>query len=263
MAETGTLKIKNGKLEFIKFGRGTDAFVILPGLSYDGFFNQAKEIERAYGIFAEKYTVYLIGRNLKPKTGYSVKDIADDTAEAFRQLGIVNADVLGVSLGGMVAQVLAINYPKLIKKLVLSSTLSRPNETFLNGLTRWESLAKNNDICALASEFNATIYSPDTLKKYAAELSAMQLVASEEKTACFIAYVNAAKHFDEFTSLKKIKAETFVIGAQNDKITTASAAQETAKALNCRYYEYKNFGHAVFDEAPDYKERVYNFLAKK
>ncbi len=263
MAETGTLKIKNGELEFIKFGRGKAAFVILPGLSYDGFFTQAEEIERAYGVFAEKYTVYLIDRNLKPKTGYSVKDIADDTAEAFKQLGIVKADVLGVSLGGMVLQKLAISYPKLVKKIVLGSTLSRPNETFLNGLTRWESLAKNNDICALTSEFNATIYSPDTLKKYAAEFSAMKLVASEEKTARFIAYVNAAKHFDEFISLKKIKAETFVIGALNDKITTASAAQETAKALNCGYYEYKDFGHAVFDEAPDYKERVYNFLAEK
>ena len=41
MAEKGNVKIKNGEIEFIKFGRGERTLVILPGLSYDGFFEQA------------------------------------------------------------------------------------------------------------------------------------------------------------------------------------------------------------------------------
>ena len=44
MAETGTVTIKNGKIEFVKFGKGEKPFVILPGLSYDGFFDKADEI---------------------------------------------------------------------------------------------------------------------------------------------------------------------------------------------------------------------------
>ena len=130
MTTIGTLKITNGEIEFVKFGNGKKILVILPGLSYDGFFEQAKAIENAYNIFTKDFTVYLIDRNLTPRAGCSVHDIADDTAEALKQLNIESADFFGASLGGMVAQSLAINHPKLVNKLVLGSTLSRQNETF-------------------------------------------------------------------------------------------------------------------------------------
>ena len=42
----------------------------------------------------------------------------------------------------------------------------------------------------------------------------------------------------------------------------AAAARETAKAIDCKYFEYQKFGHAVFDEAKGYKTRIYDFLAK-
>ena len=262
MAETGTLKIKNGEVQFIKFGKGKKPLVILPGLSYDGFFPQAEAIESAYGVFSEDFTVYLIDRNLTPKTGYSVRDMADDAAEAIEKLGISCADVFGVSLGGMVAQQLAICYPQLVNKLVIGSTMSRPNKTVLSVLTWWEGIAKSGDIDALTADINKTIYSPSTLKKYAAVFSALKTVATSKKTARFITYINAAKNFDVYSALNRITAKTFVIGALRDRITTANAALETANALRCQYYEYKRYGHAVFDEAPDYKKRVYGFLTK-
>lgn len=260
MAETKTLKIKNGEIQLIKFGEGKSPFVILPGLSYDGFFAQANAIEQAYGIFKENFTVYLIDRNLSPKIGYSVRDIADDTAEVLGKLGIENADVFGASLGGMVAQQLAINYPRLVNKLVLGSTLSRPNATFLSVLTRWGDFAERGEIEPLLSDINRTIYSPDTLKKYAEFFKTIKTDVTAEKTARFIIYSTAAKNFDVYNSLNKIKSQTLIISAFNDKITTVAAAQEIAKKLNCKYYEYKKYGHAVFDEAPDYKKRIYDFL---
>lgn len=260
MAETKTLKIKNGEIQFIKFGNGEKTLVILPGLSYNGFFDKAEEIERAYAVFAKKFTVYLIDRNLTPKTEYSVKDIVKDTAETLEKLNIKKADVFGVSLGGIVAQQLAITYPHLVGKLILGSTLSRPNDAFLKTLTKWEDLAKGGDIKLLFNDMNKKIYSPYTLKKYAAAFATLKTDITAEKTARFIAYTSAAKKVDTYNSLNKIKAETLVISALKDRITTVNAAREIAKTLNCKYYEYKKYGHAVFDESPGYKKRVYDFL---
>ena len=263
MAETGTLKIKNGEIEYIKFGTGKKTLVILPGLSYDGFFAQADAIESAYGVFTKDFTVYLIDRNLTPHAGYTVQNIAEDTAEALKRLRIECADFFGASLGGMVAQELAILYPNIINRLILGSTLSRSNGTFLSALSRWETLAKSGNIDGLIRDLNQTIYSPYTLKKYAKVFSAIKTLSTPQKTARFIAYVNAAKNFDVYTSLYKIKSETLVIGALHDKITTVAAARETAKTLNCEYFEYKKYGHAVFDEAKGYKTRIYRFLTKR
>ena len=262
MAKAGTLSIKNGKIEFIKFGKGERVFIILPGLSYDGFFDKAEEIERAYTMFTKKFTVYLIDRNLTPKATCSIKDIVEDTAETLKTLGINKADFFGASLGGMVAAKLAIDHPNLVGKLVLGSTLARPNETYLNVLTRWETIAKSGEIDALMSDINRNIYSPKTLKKYADVFAKIETTATDEKTARFITYINAAKTFDVYNSLNKITSKTLVIGALKDKITTVFASREIAKSLHSSYYEYKKYGHAVFDEAVSYKKLIYQFLTK-
>jgi pimeloyl-ACP methyl ester carboxylesterase len=53
---------------------------------------------------------------------YSIKLFADDTAGLMNVLGIPRAHVFGISMGGMIAQELVINYPKKVEKLVLCST---------------------------------------------------------------------------------------------------------------------------------------------
>ena len=52
-----------------------------------------------------------------------VEPMADLAASVIRELGLGTADVLGYSLGGFVAQVLAIKYPQLVRKLVLAATM--------------------------------------------------------------------------------------------------------------------------------------------
>lgn len=262
MVEKITVTIHSGKVEVVKFGRGAKAFVILPGLCYNGFFDQAGAIERAYGMFADAFTCYLVDRNQTPRAGYTVQQIADDAAEALEKLNVEKADVFGASLGGMAAQELALSHPRLVDRLVLGSTLSRPNATALATLSRWESLAAAGKIDELTANVNQTIYSPQTLERYAFVFSQMQTVATKEKTARFLVYLNAAKSFDVLASLANIRAKTLVIGAAEDKVTTAAGARETAAALGCDYYEYPAFGHAVYDEAPDYKQRIFDFLTR-
>ncbi len=51
--------------------------------------------------------------------------MADDYAALLRHLGVNSANVLGHSMGGMVAQDLAIRYPELVDKLILEATVSK------------------------------------------------------------------------------------------------------------------------------------------
>lgn len=256
------IKVKNGEVPVAKFGTGEKFFVILPGLSLDSVIDSAEAIESAYSLFEKEFTVYLIDRNLYPKAGYKVGDVAEDTAEVMRKIGIDKAYVFGASLGGMVAQELAIKYPESVYKLVLGSSLSRPNGTFLKVLTRWANLARKGDITALVSDMNANIYSPETLDRYKEFFASLKVNATKENVFRFIVYAESAKAFDVYSALDKIRAETFVISSGEDKITTAQGARETADKLRCGYFEYKKFGHAVFDEAPDYKSRIYDFFNK-
>jgi pimeloyl-ACP methyl ester carboxylesterase len=62
------------------------------------------------------------GRSDKPDTEYSIRLFADDTAGLMDALGLQSAHVLGVSMGGYIAQELALNYPDKVRSLILGCT---------------------------------------------------------------------------------------------------------------------------------------------
>lgn len=62
------------------------------------------------------------GRTDKPEVEYSNMMFADDTAGLMDALNIQRANILGISMGGEIAQELALNYPEKVEKLILCST---------------------------------------------------------------------------------------------------------------------------------------------
>jgi len=70
-----------------------------------------------------------VGKSDKPVGPYTIRMMADDTIGLMDYLNIDKAHVLGVSMGGMIAQELAINHPERVDKLVLGSTFARRDET--------------------------------------------------------------------------------------------------------------------------------------
>lgn len=62
------------------------------------------------------------GATTNPPSQYSLADLADDAATLIRGLGYARVHVMGTSLGGLIAQVVAARYPDSIDRLILSST---------------------------------------------------------------------------------------------------------------------------------------------
>lgn len=63
-----------------------------------------------------------VGKSDKPPGPYSTRMMADDTIGLMDYLGIEKAHIMGASVGGMIAQEIAINYPQRVMKLVLACT---------------------------------------------------------------------------------------------------------------------------------------------
>ncbi len=69
-----------------------------------------------------------VGRSSKPDFPYTMKMFADDTVGLMKSLGIETAHILGISMGGVIAQQIAISYPEKVRGLILASTtFSGPN----------------------------------------------------------------------------------------------------------------------------------------
>ena len=62
------------------------------------------------------------GASDKPRDGYSTRQFADDVIAVLDELGIERADVYGTSMGGRVAQWVAVGRPERVRRLVLGCT---------------------------------------------------------------------------------------------------------------------------------------------
>ena len=64
-----------------------------------------------------------------------------------------------------------------------------------------------------------------------------------------------------YEKLEKIQAKTFVIGGELDRTLGAKASKELAEKIpGCTLKMYSQYGHALYDEAKDFQQIVYDFL---
>ena len=256
-----TVSDDNLEMDYIVFGSGKKSFVILPGLSIHSVMGSADAIADAYKAFSEEYTVYVFDRAKDIQDGYTIKDMAEDTAAAMEALHIEDADIFGASQGGMIALYLAIDHPQLVHKMILGSTLAKPNDVFKQVTAEWIRLAEEKDETGLLESFADHVYSAATLEMYRDTIISSNSGISDEEFKCFLIMTNACRTFDCYDELSSIRCPVLVLGSEGDFVVTAEGSRQIAEALGCELYLYDDsYGHGVYDEAADYKQRCLDFL---
>ena len=251
-------------MEFFRFGTGARTLVILPGLSVQSVMGSADAVAQAYDALAQDYTIYLFDRRETLPEPYTTQDMGRDTAEAMLALGLKDVYLFGASQGGMMALVIAIEYPELVKKLVLGSTSAHVLPEQFRSIERWIALAEANDPVGLYLAFGEQVYPPAVFAQFREALVAAGKTVTEAELRRFITLAKGIEGFDVSARVAEIRCPVLAIGVFEDAVLDSDATMEIAEKLDLkpdfRLYLYTGYGHAAFDTAPDYRERIKRFF---
>lgn len=249
-------------MKYVKFGTGEKTMAIIPGLSLKSITESAGAVCNSFELFHKDYTVYVFDRREKIYEGYTVKDMADDTAQAMKILGLKDMYVFGASQGGMITQCLAVYYPELVKKAVIGSSSAKNNLISADIIKKWVDAAEKQDKVTLNRLMFSYIYSDEFLKLYEKALPMLEQQGTADELKKLSLMARACDNFDMTEELKKVKCPVFAIGSDKDKIFGGDASREIAKLTKGECYIYEGYSHAVYDEAPDYRGRIKVFFEK-
>lgn len=254
------IEIHNMQTDYITFGKGTKTLIMIQGLNTRGIKGAAVPIAYMYRIFAKDYKVYLFDRRPEVFDGITVRNLADDIAAAMDKLGIKNADVIGVSQGGMIAQYIAIDRPDLINKLVLAVTLSKNNATVKSVIVNWITLTQQGAMKQLVMDMAEKMYSDAYVKRYKPFMPLLTVMQKPKDAQRFIVLAEACLTCNAYEELDKIQCPVFVIGGRQDKVVGSNSSEEIAQKIGCKIFMYEQLGHAAYEEAKDFNQRIYDFL---
>lgn len=254
------LPMGNTHLDYARFGSGQKALVILPGLSLRGVKGAALPLAYLYREFARDYTVYVLDKKADIPSGCTIRDLAEDAAQAMERLHLPAADVFGVSQGGMVAQYLAIYHPQRVRRLALGVAAARCNGLMRDVLARWIDWAERDRYPDLIVDMMERMYSPGYVKKYRWLFPLLSRMGRPKDSGRFITLARACLTCEAYPELHKIRCPVLVLGGKEDRVLTGQASEEIAAALRCESFLYDGLGHAAYDEAPDFNSRILRFL---
>ena len=259
-----TVKTKDFEMDYIRFGHGEDTLVVLPGLSVQSVMLSEAAIVEAYQPLTDDYTLYFMDYRKEVTGTYTIYDRAMDVTTAIKELGLTKINLFGVSMGGMVSLTIATEYPKLVKKLVLGSTTSQIGEDECRMISKWASLAKEGNATDVYLAFGEAVYPQEVFEKSKDLFKNAAKTVTRAELEKFVIMCEGVKGFNVSDKLEAIECPVLVLGASDDKVLGAGASlkiEERLKSHNdCEIHMYDGYGHAAYDLAPDYKERILSFL---
>jgi aminoacrylate hydrolase len=237
------LKLRDGaELYYETHGSGPPLFLV-PGLGGDGRFWGGHVAE-----LAEKFTVVVhdhrgTARSTLSKIAYSVEQMADDALQLIDGLGYARIHWCGHSTGGAMGQVLAIEHPERIGRLVLSSTWAKTDAFFRRLFEVRSLMLRELGPAAYLKSSALALNMPSWVRDHDGDLSAAEARANETIPHSEIVLSRIVAH-DRRDQLQRVRTPTLAICARDDTVTPLYFTEELVRLIpDARAYVLPDGGH--------------------
>lgn len=244
-------------------GKASSPVVILSHSLASSFImweSQLKALEPQYRVL--RYDIRGHGGSDVTPAPYSLELLAQDAIGLLDALGIEKVHWVGISLGGMIGQSIALNYHDRLLSLVLCDTTAMIPE---EAQSIWEERikrARENGLNVLLDETMERWFSPNFLEKSPPILSLIKKQFLATPVEGYIGCAEAVRRINYLDQLSRIKIPTLIIVGEDDIGTPVSASEAIHKRINdSRLVVIPSARHLSNIEKPqEFNSALLNFL---
>ncbi len=206
------------------------AVLMIQGLGADsrGWVRQ----RRAFG---ERHRVIVfdnrgVGRSDKPAGPYDLAVMADDATRVLDAAGYEQAHVMGASMGGAIAQILAVQHAARVRSLILACTACQHHPWRRELLARWATVAAEDGMAACSHEAFRWVAGPRSSRRLWFALGALGALAGNGPSGPFVSQVEAILAMDDDIrfELRTVAVPTLVLVGTQDILTPLGDSEEIA-----------------------------------
>ncbi|HJR59989.1 MAG TPA: alpha/beta fold hydrolase [Vicinamibacterales bacterium] len=268
MTGSGTVRANGQELYFEIHGRGAP-LVLVMGIGYDATLwtlAQVPALSQAFQVVI--FDNRDAGRSSTATGPYTIDDMADDVAALMDGLSIECAHLLGLSMGGMIAQAFALRHASRLDRLVLTGCGAAPARAAFDPIRTWnwvKATDKTGEVFA-CQQFT-WLFSTAFLRNREAVQQTIDFLTSNPHPVGPEAYNRQAQAYlayDGLDRLAAIASPTLVIAGEQDLLTPPWICREVAERIPGSQFEIitgDGSSHVVPIERPhDFNRLVTAFL---
>jgi 3-oxoadipate enol-lactonase len=204
------------------------------------------------------------GHSGSPPGPYSLEQMARDAVSVLDAEGIDEAHVLGASMGGVIAQILAVRHADRVRSLVLSCTACRHHDWRRDLLAEWERVAREDGTAHLGPAALRWLIGPRIQRRFGVWLNLLAPIVMSQPGDGFANQARAILDMpDEMRDeLPAVRVPTLVVVGSQDTLTPVGDSEELAERIpGARLHVIGGAAHGVMAEAPGaFNEVVLDFL---
>ena len=256
----------NGRVEIYWESAGQGPPVLLipgQGMTADGWWATIPVLARSFRVitFDNRDT----GRSGRVPWTYSVSQMTDDAIAVLNSAGESRAHVYGISLGGLVAQELALRYPDQVQALVIGASTAGGLTAALPATLPMTFFARAGTMGPEEAEWAAVpyTYSEATRRLHADRIAAniAHRVTAPTETLAYLHQATAVATHNTYDRLGHITAPTLVVHGEEDLVVPPANALRLAERIpGAKLRLWPDAGHLYIIDEPRADREIARFL---
>ncbi|KXV15663.1 3-oxoadipate enol-lactonase [Caballeronia megalochromosomata] len=218
------------------------------------------------GYFRNEFTVLRYdlrghGETAVAPEPFTIDDLADDLAQLLDKLGAPSAHVVGLSIGGMVAQKFAINHADTVESLTVVGAPARIPEDARPTFAQRAASVRENGTASIVDTTLERWLTPEFRKAHPEVVEQIGDTIARTPAEGFARAAEAVSRFDAIDKLASVKKRTLVVAGQHDVGTPHAASKVVSDTVPGARFELLNAAHlSPVEESQRFSALLAGFL---